>query len=67
MHFFYIDESGCTGEDITCADQPIFVLGGVGLRDEGWNKTQTEWNKILTTYFDGELPNHFELHAHELL
>jgi hypothetical protein len=67
MHFFYIDESGCTGEDITFADQPIFVLGGVGLRDEGWNKTQTEWNKILTAYFNGELPNHFELHAHELL
>jgi len=67
MHFFYIDESGCTGEDINCADQPIFVLGGVGLRDEGWNKTQTEWNKILSSYFDGSLPNNFELHSHELL
>jgi hypothetical protein len=67
MHFFYVDESGCTGKDITCEDQPIFVLGGVGLRDEGWNKTQTEWNKILSNYFDGDIPHNFELHAHELL
>lgn len=67
MHFFYIDESGCTGEDITCIDQPIFVLGGVGLRDEGWYKTQTEWEKILKEYFGTDIPPNFELHAHQLL
>lgn len=67
MHFFYIDESGCTGSDLLCEDQPIFVLGGVGLRDEGWNKTQSDWKKILLQYFNGNLPDNFELHAKELL
>jgi hypothetical protein len=67
MHFFYLDESGDTGLDFTNVQQPIFVMGGVSLSDEKWNKTQQSYNAIIEKYFDGLVPNGFELHAHELL
>jgi hypothetical protein len=67
MHFFYLDEAGCTGADLANDEQPIFVLGGLGLRDEGWNKTQEEFSKIINAYFDGNVPDNFELHTCELL
>lgn len=67
MHFYYLDEAGCTGADLENAEQPIFVLGGVSVRDEGWNKTQEDFAKILLAYFDGNIPGNFELHAEQLL
>lgn len=67
MHFYYLDEAGCTGEDLNNAQQPIFVLGGVSVRDEGWNKTQEDFAEILSDYFKGNIPVGFELHAEELL
>jgi hypothetical protein len=66
MHFFYIDESGCTGRDLNPGQQPIFVLGGIILRDEGWNITHTEYVKIINDYFDGVVPENFELHTQDL-
>lgn len=67
MHFYYIDEAGCTGADIENEDQPIFVLGGISVRDEGWVQTQTELSKIISLYFDSAVPADFELHGSELL
>jgi len=67
MHFYYLDEAGCTGEDLNNPEQPIFVLGGLSVRDEGWNKTQEDFAKIVCDYFDGTIPTGFELHSHELL
>jgi hypothetical protein len=67
VHFFYMDESGDTGKNLDDKDQPIFVLGGISLRDEGWNKTHTEWEKIVSAYFDGTIPDDFELHSYQLL
>ena len=67
MHFFYLDEAGCTGEDLDAPEQPIFVLGGVSVRDEGWSLTQEEFLTIISTYFEGNIPIGFELHAAELL
>ena len=67
MHFFYIDESGDTGEDLHNQEQPIFVLGGVSVRDVSWNKTQQKVEEIFTNYFDGNIPDGFELHSCELL
>ena len=67
MHFFYLDETGCTGADLNNPEQPIFVLGGISVRDEGWRTTTADINGILRDYFDGELPAGFELHSHELL
>lgn len=67
MHFFYLDEAGCTGSDLSNDQQPIFVLGGLSVRDEGWNKTQNDFFEIVDDYFDSEVPANFELHASELL
>ncbi len=66
MHFFYIDETGCNGRDLTQTQQPIFVSGGIILRDEGWNKTHTEFEKIISTYFNGQVPANFEFHTQDL-
>lgn len=43
------------------------VLGGISLRDEGWNTTHEAMMSILRQYFGGTLPPQFELHAKELL
>ena len=50
MHFYYLDEAGCTGRDLNNKEQPIFVLGGISVRDEGWNKTQESMAEIIEEY-----------------
>lgn len=67
MHFFYLDESGDTGANLNDAHQPIMVLGGISLRDEGWNTTHAAMTDLLRNYFGGAIPPQFELHAKELL
>jgi hypothetical protein len=67
MHFYYIDEAGCTGEDLNNAQQPIFVAGGIVVRDEGWNKTKEDFRALVSTYFEDNIPAEFELHSHQLL
>ncbi len=67
MHFFYIDETGDTGEDLLNDQQPIFVMGGISVSDEKWNPTQQAFGQLIEHYFEGATPAGFELHAHELL
>lgn len=67
MHFFYMDETGCTGADLNNAEQPVFVLGGISVRDEGWRATTEQVRHILSVYFAGAMPANFELHSHDLL
>ncbi|MBL8261351.1 MAG: DUF3800 domain-containing protein [Xanthomonadaceae bacterium] len=67
MHFFYLDESGDTGANLADQHQPIFVLGGISVRDEGWNTTQEHLAQIVSDYFGGDTPDGFELHSKELL
>ncbi len=67
MHFFYLDESGCTGHDLENEEQPIFILGGVSVRDKGWNATQEQLASIIYNYFEGSIPEGFELHSEDLL
>ena len=67
MHFYYLDEAGCTGGNLNDDKQPVFVLGGVSVRDKSWNKTQEKFSEIISQYFDGNVPKNFELHAAELL
>jgi hypothetical protein len=67
MHFYYLDESGCTGRDLENREQPIFVLGGLSVRDVGWNQTQEEMVAIIDDYFGGCIPEGFELHSTDLL
>lgn len=67
MHFYYLDESGDTGSNLDDPDQPVMVLGGVSVRDEGWNKTQEQLDAKLKEFFGGTIPYDFELHATDLL
>lgn len=68
MHFFYLDETGCNGADLNPNQDPIFVLGGVSVKDQGWVKTTEKMQDIVDGYFTpGQVPAGFELHAHELL
>lgn len=67
MHFYYLDESGCTGRDLQNEEQPIFVLGGISVRDGGWNATQEKLAAIIDNYFEGSIPEGFELHTTDLL
>ena len=67
MHFFYVDETGCTGADLTNADQPIFVLGGIDVTDEKWRETHGLIRETLRGFFGGTLPEDFELHATDLV
>jgi hypothetical protein len=67
VHFFYLDESGCTGEDLKNKEQPIFVLGGISVRDKGWNETQEQVTRTFQDFFCGSIPQGFELHAKDLL
>jgi len=67
MHFFYLDESGDTGANLLDPDQRIFVLGGVSLRDEGWNQTKEAFDNAVAQFFGGAPPQDFELHATDLL
>jgi len=66
MHFFYLDESGCNGRDLTNPEQPIFVIGGIVLRDEAWNKTHSDFLNIIEKYFEGTIPENFEFHTQDL-
>jgi hypothetical protein len=67
MHFYYLDEAGCTGHDLANHEQPVFALGGLSVRDEGWNQTQQAFLQVISDYFPSGIPDGFELHAEELL
>jgi len=44
MHFFYLDETGCTGADLISPEQPIFVLGGISVSDDRWRTTTEQFS-----------------------
>jgi len=67
MHFFYIDEAGCNLRDLDNPESPIFTLGGIVVKDKGWNTTHTEFERIIAHYFNNQVPDGFELHSHQLL
>jgi Protein of unknown function (DUF3800) len=67
MHFFYLDETGCTGVDLKNPEQPIFVLGGISVSDDRWRTTTDEIEKAVSAFFNGAVPPNFELHANELI
>lgn len=67
MHFFYLDETGCTGADLKNHEQPKFVLGGISVSDDRWRVTTDEIEKAVSTFFNGAVPANFELHANEMI
>jgi len=66
MHFFYLDETGCTGADLISPEQPIFVLGGVSVSDDRWRTTTEQFSDAVSKFFNGSVPRNFELHAPQL-
>ncbi len=66
MHFFYLDEAGCTGAKLNDRNQPIFTLGGISVSDEKWMKTNSEFLDLIKSYFT-TIPRNFELHTSDLL
>ncbi len=67
MHFCYLDETGCTGADLNASQQPIFVIGGIAVKDQGWTTTTRKVWELYRHFFSGAVPNGFELHATELI
>lgn len=67
MHFFYLDESGDTGCNLQDKQQPIFVLAGLSVADKKWNNTKERLDQIVSNYFQGNVPQKFEVHSNELL
>lgn len=67
MNIFYITDSGCTGRNLNSSQQPVFVLAGLKTTEDGCGKIQNEYQKILKTYFRGNIPSEFELHVENLL
>jgi len=67
LHFFYLDESGDTGANLDDGHQPIFVLAGLSVSDKKWNNTKEKIDEIISNYFNGNIPDNFEIHSSELL
>ena len=67
MHFFYLDETGCTAADLNAAQQPIFVLGGLSVDAKRWRKTTELFEKLISDFSLANNINIDELHASELL
>jgi Protein of unknown function (DUF3800) len=67
MHFFYLDETGCTGADLNNVQQPVFVLGGISVKAQGWRETTDRFRKAIDEFFAGAVPAGFELHAADLV
>lgn len=67
MHFFYLDESGDTGKNLSDTNQPVFVLGGISVRDKGWSQSQRLFTSRIEKFLGIDLPVDFELHADDLL
>lgn len=67
VHFFYLDESGDTGDNLQDKKQPIFVLAGLSVADKKWNNTKEKADSIISSYFDENIPEGFEVHSDELL
>lgn len=57
MHFFYLDETGDTGADLQNSEQPIFVLGGITVRDKGWRQTADAFQRVVGSFFKDEIPD----------
>ena len=56
MHFFYLDEAGCNLRDLQNDEAPIFVLGGIIVKDKGWNRTHGDFETII----NNAVPDNFE-------
>lgn len=67
MYFFYIDESGNTGRDLTSTAEPIHWLVALGTTEHGIQAIETDLLAIATKYFKAAAREpDFELHGVEI-
>ena len=67
MHFIYLDESGNTGNNLSDATQPIFVLGALIVPEDKWLKLEGELAAAIDQIFPPPRPDDFEVHASEII
>ena len=48
-------------------EQPVFVLGGLSVKAQGWRETTRQFNLALDEFFGGARPEGVELHASQLI
>ena len=64
MHFFYIDESGNTGADLTSRPEPIHWLVALATTEHGLQAIETDMLAIATKHFKARArDSDFELHG----
>lgn len=66
MHLIYLDESGNSGTNLSDPQQPIFVLGALIVPEQKWKAIETDLIKKIDTFFEGDVPDDFEIHASEI-
>lgn len=66
MHLIYLDESGNSGTNLSDPQQPIFVLGALIVPEQKWKVIEAELIEKIEAFFEGTVPNEFEIHASEI-
>lgn len=66
MQLIYLDESGNTGNNLNDPQQPVFVLGALVVPDKIWQVVEQDILDVATSFFGGNLPDPFEIHATDI-
>lgn len=66
MHLIYLDESGNSGVNLSDPQQPIFVLGALVVPEQKWKAIEADLIQRIDVFFDGSIPDRFEIHASEI-
>lgn len=63
MELIYLDDSGSTGTNLDDKEQPLFVLGGVVIKDDKWHEINHKIDEIKKAFGIAEQ----ELHIMEIM
>ena len=63
MELIYLDDSGSTGTNLDDKEQPLFVLGGVVIKDDKWHQINHKIDEIKKAFGIAEQ----ELHIMEIM
>lgn len=66
MQLVYFDESGNSGNNLTDAEQPVFVLGALLVPTTLWQSIERQLDAALVKQFPGEDFSNVEIHAGDL-
>ena len=66
MHIVYFDESGNTGNNLSDAQQPVFMLCALVVAEERWIQIEQDLYAETEKLFPSPRPSKFEIHAANL-